>query len=302
MPPTDAESILTIAMLAAVADGAASPDELARLKQAVTRLGVTSLESVAGQVAAGRLTVAEVTARLSDVDARRLAYETALLVCHADGAADPRETAFLGELRMALGLVPAAVQAVEQEVGVAATTTVVAAGPAPAAAELDQLILQQAMISGALELLPDRLANMVIIPLQLRMVYRIGQAHGQQLDANQIKDLAGTLGIGAASQVLESVVRGVLGGIGKGLLGGLLGGATGVVAGSAVSFASTYALGHVAQQYYAQGRRLSATDLRALFARFQEEAKALFPKLQDQIQAQSKSLNLQQLLTSLRGR
>lgn len=302
MPPTDAESILTIAMLAAVADGAASPDELARLKQAVTRLGVTSLDAVAGQVAAGRLTVAEVASRLSGDDARQLAYETALLVCHADGAADPRETAFLAELRIALGLVPAAVAAVEQEVGVAATTTVVAAGPPAAAADLDQLILQQAMISGALELLPDRLANMVIIPLQLRMVYRIGQAHGQQLDASQIRDLAGTLGIGAASQVLESVVRGVLGGIGKGLLGGLFGGATGLAAGSAVSFASTYALGHVAKQYYAQGRHLSADDLRALFARFQEEARALFPKVQDQIQNQSKSLNLQQLLTSLSGR
>ena len=165
-----------------------------------------------------------------------------------------------------------------------------------------QLILQQAMISGALELLPDRLANMVIIPLQLRLVYRIGQAHGQQLDSKRVRDLAGTLGIGAASQVLESVVRGVLGGIGKGLLGGLLGGATGVVAGSAVSFASTYALGHAAERYYAQGRHLSAADLRALFARFQEEARALFPKVQDQIQAQSTSLNLQQLLTSLSGR
>ncbi len=302
MPPTDAEAILTIAMLAAVADGAASPDELARLKQAVTRLGVTSLDAVAGQVAAGRLTVAEVASRLSGDDARRLAYETALLVCHADGAADPRETAFLAELRTALGLVPAAVAAIEQEVGVAATTTVVAAGPPAAAADLDQLILQQAMIGGALELLPDRLANMVIIPLQLRLVYRIGQAHGQQLDTDQIRDLAGTLGIGAASQVMESIVRGVLGGIGKGLLGGLFGGATGMAAGSAVSFASTYALGHVAKQYYAQGRHLSADDLRALFARFQEEAKALFPKVQDQIQTQSKSLNLQQLLTSLSGR
>ena len=135
MPPTDAESILAIAMLAALADGAASPDELARLKQAVTRLGVTSLESVAGQVAAGRLTVAEVAARLSGEDARRLAYETALLVCHADGAADPQETDFLVELRTALGLAPAAVQAVEQEVSVAATTSVATAGPPAAQTE-----------------------------------------------------------------------------------------------------------------------------------------------------------------------
>lgn len=299
MSPTDAESIITLAMLAAVADGEASPEELARLKEAVTRLGMTSLDAVAGQVAAGQLTLTEIAARLSDAEARRLAYETALMVCHADGAADPKETAFLAELRSRLGLSEADVQGVEKEVGVVAAASVVAGGPPSATADLDQLILQQAMISGALELLPDRLANLVIIPLQLRLVYRIGQAHGQQLDGNQVRDLAGTLGIGAASQVMESMVRGVLGGIGKGLLGGLLGGATGLAAGSAVSFAATYALGHVAKQYYAQGRHLSADDLRALFARFQQEARALFPKVQNEIQAQSKQLSLKQLMTSL---
>jgi uncharacterized protein (DUF697 family) len=80
----------------------------------------------------------------------------------------------------------------------------------------------------------------------------------------------------------------------------MIGGAAGVAAGAAVTFATTYALGHVAKQYYAQGRSLSSADLRALFARFQDEAKSLFPKLQSQIQAQSKSLNLQSLLGSLR--
>ena len=68
----------------------------------------------------------------------------------------------------------------------------------------------------------------------------------------------------------------------------------------AVTFGSTYALGHVAKQYYAQGRSLSAADLKQLFARFQEEAKTLFPKLQQQVQAQAKSLNLESLLSSLR--
>jgi len=132
------------------------------------------------------------------------------------------------------------------------------------------------------------------------MVYQIGQRHGQQLDANQIKDLAGTLGIGAAAQVVEGAVRKLFGGLTKGLFGGLVGGATGVAAGAAVTFATTYALGHVAKQYYAQGRRLSTEDLRALFARFQEEAKAVFPRVQEQVQARAKSLNLQSLLGSLR--
>ena len=174
-------------------------------------------------------------------------------------------------------------------------------GTPPPDAAIEDLILKQAMLTGALEILPEGLANIAILPLQLRLVYQIGQRHGQQLDASQVKDLAGTLGIGAAAQVMEGVVRKALGGVAKGLLGGLLGGATGIAAGAAVTFAATYALGHVANQYYAQGRRLSTADLQALFTRFQGDAKTIYPRVQDQIQAQARSLNLQSLLGTIRG-
>jgi len=172
--------------------------------------------------------------------------------------------------------------------------------PRPAAeateAGLDDLILKQAMIAGALELLPEKLSTAAVIPVQLRLVYQIGQRHGHKFDADQIKDLAATFGIGATAQVLEGVVRKTLGGLAGGVLGGLVGGATGVAAGAAVTFAATYALGHVARQYYAQGRKLSAEDLRALFTRFQEEARSLFPKVEEQIRAQAKTLDVQSLL------
>jgi uncharacterized protein (DUF697 family) len=157
------------------------------------------------------------------------------------------------------------------------------------------------MLTGALEILPDRLANLAILPLQLRLVYEIGQRYGQQLDANQVKDLAGTLGLGAAAQLVEGMVRKVLGGVASGILGGILGGATGMAAGAAVTFASTYALGHVARQYYAQGRKLSADDLRALFTRFQSEAQGLLPQVQGQIESLAKQVKLPELLSQIRS-
>jgi uncharacterized protein (DUF697 family) len=163
------------------------------------------------------------------------------------------------------------------------------------------MILQQAMLTGAVELLPDRLANLVILPLQLRLVYQIGRKYGQQLDANQIKDLAGTLGIGAAAQALEGVVSKLVRGLAGGLLGGIVGGAGGIAAGAAVTFASTYALGHVAQRYYAQNRRLSTADLRELFQKFQEDARGIFPRVQNEIQSRAKTLNLPSLLDAIRG-
>jgi tellurite resistance protein/uncharacterized protein (DUF697 family) len=306
MNQSDFETIVTIAALAALANGQQDDAERARLATMVGRLGLPTLEQAMQRVQAGQLKVQDLARQLSDDNARQLAFNTATAVCNADGVADDAEQKFLAELRDALGLQPAAVKATEDNARALASAPVapaveVQSGTPPSDAGLDDLILKQAIITGALEILPDHLANVAILPLQLRLVYQIGQRYGQQLDINQIKDLAGTLGIGAAAQVMEGAVRKVLGGVVGGLLGGLLGGATGMAAGAAVTFASTYALGHVAKQYYTQGRRLSADDLRSLFARFEDEAKALFPKVQGQIQAQSRNLNLQSVLSSIRG-
>ena len=302
MNETDHEPIVTIAFLAAMADGRASPEELSQLRSALGRLGMTNLDAVAERVAKGQVPLDDVTRQLSGDDARRLAYETALVVCHADGPVNEKETRFLNDLRGALGLGPAALGELERAAAALAGAPLTApavtggAGNSAPDAGLDQLILEQAILTSAVDLLPEGVANVVILPLQLRLVYQIGRHYGQQLDAEQIKDLVATLGLGAAAQAMEGVVRKLVGSAARGLLGSLIGGAGGLAAGAAVTFASTYALGHVAKQYYAQGRKLSADDLRALFQRFQDEAKVLFPKVQDEIRTRAKTLNLQTLL------
>jgi uncharacterized protein (DUF697 family) len=167
---------------------------------------------------------------------------------------------------------------------------------------VSDLILRQAILTGALEILPDRLANIAVLPLQLRLVYQIGQRHGHQLDARQVRELAATLGLGAVAQAVEGTLIKVLGGVAGGLLGGMLGGAARVATGAAVTFAATYALGHVAEQYYAQGRRLSAAELKALFSRFREEAGTIYPRIQQQIQSEAGSLDMQKVMTMVQGR
>jgi len=299
-------AILTIALMAAAADGSQSAQEKSQL-QAVAALGApVDLGTLSQRLAAGQLTLTDVAKQLPDETTRHRAYEVALLVCNADGPANPAEERFLVELRTALALSPSALQPLEHGTRALATAAATVPAPHPASerpssdAMLDDVILQQAMLTGALEVLPDGLASLAILPLQLRLVYQVGQHYGQELDANQVKDLAGTLGVGAAAQMVEGVVRKVLGGLASGVLGGLLGGATGLAAGAAVSFASTYALGHAAKQYYAQGRRLSSDDLRALFVRFQAEAQGLLPRVQGQIQSMAGRLNLQDIIQQVR--
>jgi len=288
MNTTDHAPLIAIAMLAARADGATDSAEQAAVNAVVARMGSPDVSRLAQQVAGGQIRAADLASKLSDDEARHTAYEGALAICNADGPANPAELAFLEELRGALGI-DAPPPAAEVHTG------------APPAGPLDDFILQQAILTGALEILPDQLANIAILPLQLRLVYQIGQRHGQKLDVNQVKDLAATLGLGVAAQGVESVVMGLAGGLARGLLGGLVGGAARVATGAAISFSATYALGHVADQYYAQGRRLSRNDLLALFEQFKQDAKTIYPRVQSQIQTKSGSLNLQSLLAGLRG-
>ena len=309
MTPTDAEVIITIAAQAAVADGNRSAAEVAQISAAATRLGLTNAEAIVQRAAAAPEDILTLAESLSSDEARRAAYEIAVAVCNSDGVAGDKEIAFLQRLSMSLGagVATAEMSAIASVATLTGTvlpppvpTTAQARPPAPG--ELDALILDQAILTAAMEVLPDRLSNMAILPLQLRMVYSIGQRHGQQLNAAQVKDLAATFGLGAAAQFMESIVRKTFGGLAGGILGNILGGATGMAAGAAVSFGATYALGHAAAQYYAQSRQLSTADMKALFTRFQKEAETLYPRVQERVQSVAKGTNLQSVLGTLRGR
>jgi len=293
MTPNEAEAVVAIATLAALADGNHDAEEQTAIAGVAVSLGL-SAETM--QLAAGgQLTVAELASRLTSPESRQTAYDAALSVCHRDGLPGAAEQSFLSGLASTLGI--SAANAVNPVAAVLPSITSGASAPN----DIDHHILDQAILTAAMELLPDRLANLAILPLQLRMVYGIGQKHGQKLDARQVADLAATLGIGAVAQVFEKVVRRALGGIAGGLLGGLLGGAGGVAAGAAVTFASTYALGHAAEQYYAQNRSLSVADMKTLFTRFQSEAKEMYPRVQDRIRQRASGTSLSSVMQSIRG-
>ncbi len=310
MREQDRDALATIALVAAFSDGHRGPEEVEQLKRIARDIGGGDYDTLARKVLSGQASLPAVVASLSDDDARARAYELALCVVNADGQANEREKAFLDELRAALKLDPAITAAADLAAsGIAAATaatpevTVVAAASSPAAQ--DDAILKTAMLTAALELLPQNLATLAIVPLQLRMVYQIGKDHGQTLDMNQVKDLAGVMGIGAAGQVMEGVARKVLGGLASGILGRMLGGVAGGVAGAAagvtLTFATTYALGHAARQYYAQGRQISGDDLRALFAKLRDDAKGIYPRVESEIRAQAQHLNLQDVVARIRG-
>jgi uncharacterized protein (DUF697 family) len=169
------------------------------------------------------------------------------------------------------------------------------------AAELDKTILNAAILNGALELLPQSLASMAIIPLQMKMVYGIGKAYGYELDRGHITDLLATMGVGLTSQYVEQFGRKLLGGLLGKIGGGLLGGVGSIGTGAAFSFATTYALGQVAKRYYAGGRTIDAAGLQQTFTSMLGEAKQLQGKYTGQIAEQARTLDVSKLVAMVKS-
>ena len=169
------------------------------------------------------------------------------------------------------------------------------------AADMDSKILKSSIMNGAIELLPENLSTLAIIPLQMRLVYQIGQSYGYELDRGHIKDLLAALGVGLTSQYLEEAGRkllsGLLGKAGKGLFGGV--GRQAVSSG--MSFASTYALGHVANQYYAGGRTLSTDMLKDAYQHVMKDGRELQARYLPQMQETARGLNTAKIMAMVRG-
>jgi uncharacterized protein (DUF697 family) len=164
-------------------------------------------------------------------------------------------------------------------------------------AEMDKTIMSASITNAALELLPESIASMAIIPLQLRLVYRIGKAYGYQMDSSNAKDFIATLGVGLTSQYVEQLGRKLLGGLLGGLGGGLGRSLGRQAASSGLTFATTYAIGRVAQRYYAGGRTLDSAALKETFTSLLAEARGMAPKYQAQIEQAAQTIDTRSLVS-----
>ena len=249
------------------------------------------------------MSVADAVAALTTPQMKRLAYELCVGACDADGARATPNASSWRTSRPGWGSTQPRPRrrrftANAEALAVAPLTTVTAAEPEALAStmsadEQDRVILNYAILNGALELLPDSLATMAIIPLQMKMVYRIGKSYGFELDRGHIKDFLATAGVGMASQYVEQIGVKLLGNVfGRGLLGGLLGGVARQAVSSGFSFATTYALGRLAIRYYAGGRTFSTQVLKDTYASLLGEAKGLQGQYLPAIREKARTVNV----------
>ena len=319
--------ILAIALFAAFADGDKHDREREEIRRIVESLGGAAgspdLAGLYRDVLLKKISLEAAAAALQDPSERQLAYEMAVCVCDADGRQNDAERRFLNELKAMLKLDAGQAAAFEREAdaivdlteaaapaavaGVAAAAVIAAPGPVVAAqpnlpeAELDKSILNYALMNGALELLPQSWASLAIIPLQIKMVYGIGKAHGVSLDQGHIKEFIAAAGVGLTSQYLEQFGRKLLGGLLGKMAGNAFGNIGGAATGMAFSFATTYALGQLAKRYYAGGRVMNTAVLKDTFQNLLGPAKQMQTQYLPQIQQQAGTLDMGRVMAMVRG-
>lgn len=323
----ESKAILTIALMAAFADGMKDERERAAVKRVADALGPEAgfdLPGLYREVLLAKPDLVQVATALPSPEIRQLAYEMAVGICDADGTQRLAEREFLRKLATALALDHATASATSDAAEAVAEAGF---GPEPAAGagaaagaagshaggtgtvtgratmsdpEMDKLILNASITNAALELLPESLASMAIIPLQVRLVYRIGKSYGYPMDTSNAKDFIATLGVGLTGQYLEQFGRKLLGGI-LGTIGGGLGRGLGrQAASSGMTFATTYAIGRIAQRYYADGRTMDGATLKQTFMAMLEEARGLAPGYRSQIEQKAGTIDVRNLASLVR--
>lgn len=309
---------LTLALLAAFADGekhARERKEIHRIAESLAdQAGTPDLMTLHQDVLLRRTSMEAAARLLHERAHRQLAYEMALCVCEADGQVSEAERRFLDHLKTLLSFGDQNVDPIEAEAEAVldlAEVAVPRSAPVTAAARveesevdqaaLDQSILKHSLLNGALELLPQSWAAMAIIPLQIKMVYGIGKAHGMALDQNHIREFIAAAGIGLTSQYLEQFGRKLLGGLLGRAAGKTFGKMGGAATGMAFSFATTYALGQLAKRYYAGGRRMDTAMLRDTFRNLLGPARQLQDQYLPHIRQQAESLDMGRVMALVRG-
>ena len=324
MTTSEKEAVATLCLIAAFADGRKDDEEREHIKAVVETLDGVSTPALYQKVLLNKVTLEEAAGALERPETRSLAFEMAVGVCDADGVMNAPERAFLEKLGRALGLSDNTRDEVERTAEALAAgvleerpaRTVIPATPVtpltpavtakesgdapgsstPDEKELDAMILNHAVLAGALELLPQSLATVAILPLQMKLVYSVGQRHGYALDGGSVREFLAVAGVGATSQVFEGYARKLFGSVAKKALGKGGKKLTKSATGALLTFATTYGLGQVAVSYYAGGRTLTPGQVQGVFADKLEQGKALFAEYQDAVRAQSERVNLRDLV------
>ncbi|MBM4344663.1 MAG: TerB family tellurite resistance protein [Deltaproteobacteria bacterium] len=276
---THAVAALRLVVAVAKADDELAPEERAQLEAALSALPLGGLS--VDQLIAQPVDI-EAQFKLLDTDeAREHAWGAMYAMAWADGQCVPMEQVVLDRAQTVLGIEDTKVNGLHRLYNEARDTVLPSsiepiADPAKRDAEIREDTLKYSILSAILGAFPvpglALLTDLAVIGVQVKLVRDIGQYWGHKVDQSAAKSLLYGLGLGTGARLAVNNFAKLVPGWGSAV-------------GATTSFAATWALGKVANQYFANGAKDDPSVFVAAFRSAEKEGKAEFESHQGEIAA-----------------
>ncbi|MGD0092113.1 MAG: hypothetical protein ABSE73_19540 [Planctomycetota bacterium] len=264
---------LRVLVYFAKADGVLSPEEKEVLEEAFQELALPAgppLKSLLDARIALQAELQKITSRA----ARERTYNAAYCLAYAEGPCPPERQKLLDEIRRGLGI-PLERATLLGRMYAEARDWIIPGNINPIAdttqreAAIQEYISKFSIVNALSGAVPipgfTILTDLLIVAVQVKMVRDIGQYWGHKVDKEAARSLiASTLGATSMRIAVHSLLNVIP----------VLGSAVG----AASAFVTTWAVGKVANQYFASGGKLATQDLHNLYLEAKQDAKAACEK------------------------
>lgn len=285
MALSEEQAVACLRLLFAVAraDGEVAPAERRQLEAALAALPLRMLSVDA--LIAEPVDIEAQFRLLDSQEARESAWQAMYTMAWADGACVPLEQAVLDLAQQRLDIADQQVTLVHRLYNEARDTLLPSAiqpiaDPQRRAAEVREDTVKYAVLAAVLGAFPlpgmAILTDLAVIAIQVKLVRDIGLYWGHKVDEQAAKSLLYGLGIGTGARLAVNNLAKLVPGWGSAV-------------GATTSFAATWALGKVANEYFKNGAQDRPEALAAHFKDAEREGQAAYDAHKNEIAAKRRT-------------
>jgi uncharacterized protein (DUF697 family) len=273
---------LRVLVALAKADGKITADERAALEAAVEVLpGASDLKPFLDESPSFETLLPGIRS----TDARSQLWQSAYSLVHADGTASPEEQALLDKMRIAFQIDDKQASATRRLLDETKDTILPSnispiEDPVRRQKEIDQDVLKYSVLSAVLGAFPVPgvaiATDLAIVALQLKLVRDVGQYWGHTVDKAAAKTLLAGLGLGTGARIAVSNLAKLVP-------------VWGSAFGATTAFATTWALGKIANKYFESGQKSDVGQLKREMKAMEKQGKEAYAEQKEAIEAKRKA-------------
>lgn len=276
----EAKACLRALVAVAKADGRITDNELSALTSA---LGTLPGGSDLAPYLAEKVDFDRLLSEITTPHAREQLWQSAYGMVHAERKASSEEQKLLDRMRTTFQLDDAKVSTTQRVFEEAKDTLLPSniepvADPAQRQKEIDQDVLKYSVLSAVLGAFPVPgvaiATDLAIVALQVKLVRDVGQYWGHKVDKEAAKTLLAGLGLGTGARIAVSNLAKLVP-------------VWGSAFGATTAFATTWALGKIANRYFEGGQKANVADLKQELKVMEKEGKDAYAQQKGAIERKS---------------